>query len=87
VVNQFKMKNSKLKNGTQPAGPPPILHFTFLILNLVPVLLICVAGWVAALCGFERLDHVCRKLLTDTDGQEESPAGPEPRMDANEHEF
>ena len=45
------------------------LRLCFSFFWLVPVLLVCVAGGAAALCGFKRLDHGCRKLLTDADGQ------------------
>ncbi len=40
-------------------------------ITLPGILLICLVGAFAALCGLRRLDNWCARQLTDTDGQAE----------------
>ena len=42
------------------------------ILVVIPVLVFCLVGAAAALCGFKRIDRFCARSLNDTDGQAEA---------------
>lgn len=45
---------------------------TLIALILLPaIVLLCLIGCAAALCGCRRADDWCARQLTDTDGQEE----------------